>query len=171
MISLPPLRERREDIPGLVRFFLSKHAAELGVQNPSIQPEAVEFLRGQDWPGNVRELENVIRKVLLQAQGYTINLDHVQTSLTRFSAAVDVSAQTLRQYVDSLLGAAQRGELDDACARLQAAAERELFSRAIELANGNQAKAARWIGVSRLTMREKLIQFGFHPNRDASQVP
>src|SRR5205814_393427 len=59
VISLPPLRERKEDIPGLVRYFLGKYAAELAVQKPSIQAEAVEYLRAQDWAGNVRELENI----------------------------------------------------------------------------------------------------------------
>lgn len=166
VISLPALRERREDIPGLVKYFLAKYAAELSVQKPSIQPEAVEFLRTQDWPGNVRELENVVRKVLLLAQGYTVNLDHVQAAFTRSSPPADMSSQTLRQYVDQLLGAAQRGELDAAHSRLVQSCERELFSRAIELAHGNQAKAARWVGVSRLTMREKLIQFGLHPGRE-----
>ena len=75
---LPPLRERKEDIPDLVKYFLRKHAAELGVADPSIHAEAMEFLQTQSWPGNVRELENVVRKVLLLAQGYTINLDHVR---------------------------------------------------------------------------------------------
>jgi nitrogen regulation protein NR(I) len=169
VISLPPLRDRKEDIPGLVRYFLSKYAAELGVQNPSIQPEAVGFLRAQDWPGNVRELENSVRKVLLLAQGYTIALEHVQAALIRSNPPADSASQTLRQYVDQLLGAAQRGDLNDAHSRLILASERELFSRAIELAQGNQAKAARWVGVSRLTMREKLIQFGLHPARDSSR--
>jgi DNA-binding protein Fis len=72
----------------------------------------------------------------------------------------------LREQVDDLLAAAERGELTDAHARLLQAAEREIFGRAIERAQGNQAKAARWIGVSRLTMREKLIQFGLHPGKE-----
>ena len=171
VISLPALRERKEDIPGLVKYFLGKYATELGVQRPSIQPEAVDFLRAQDWPGNVRELENAVRKVLLLAQGYTISLDHVHAALARSSTSppADTASHTVRQYVAQLLGAAQRGELDDAHSRLVQACERELFSRAIELAHGNQAKAARWVGVSRLTMREKLIQFGLHPARDQSR--
>jgi DNA-binding NtrC family response regulator len=169
VISLPALRERKEDIPSLVKFFLSKYAGELGVQNPSIQPDAVEFLGAQEWPGNVRELENVVRKVLLLAKGFTINLDHVQAALARSGPPADAQSQTLRQYVDRLLACAQRGELDDAHNRLIVACERELFGRAIQLAHGNQAKAARWVGVSRLTMREKLIQFGLHPGRDQSR--
>jgi nitrogen regulation protein NR(I) len=166
VITLPPLRERKEDIPELVKYFLRKHAAELGVADPSIHGEAVELLRSQNWPGNVRELENVIRKVLLLAQGYTINGDHVRAALTKSGLPADVSGQSLGDYVHQLLAAAQRGELDDAHARLLQAAEKEIFSRAIELAQGNQAKAARWLGVSRLTMREKLLQFGIHPAQD-----
>jgi nitrogen regulation protein NR(I) len=163
VITLPPLRDRPEDIPDLVKYFLGKYAAELGVENPSIQPQAVDLLRAQDWAGNVRELENVVRKVLLLAQGYTISLDHIHEALTRSAPPVAAAQQTLREYVDRLLAAAQRGELDDAHARLMQTAEKEIFGRAIELARGNQAKAARWLGISRLTMREKLHQFGLHP--------
>ena len=70
--------------------------------------------------------------------------------------------KSLQEYVDELIAAAQRGELVDAHLRLQETVERVLFSRAIELANGNQARAARWLGISRLTMRRKLVQFGLH---------
>ena len=166
VIHLPPLRERREDIPDLVKYFLRKHAAELGVADPSIHAEAMEFLCTQSWPGNVRELENVIRKVLLLAQDYTINLEHVRAALTRAAPPPEAAHQTLREHVDTLLAAAQRGELTDAHDRLLEAAEREICTRAIELAHGNQAKAARWLGVSRLTLREKLHQFGVHPSQE-----
>ncbi len=165
VISLPPLRERKEDIPELVKFFLRKYARELGFENAAIHPEALEFLQAQNWPGNVRELENVIRKVLLRAQGFTIGLDHVRAALAGPAPAADASGMTLREYVEGLLTAAQQGELTDAHSKLLLEAERQLFSRAIDLAHGNQAKAARWVGVSRLTMREKLIQFGLHPAR------
>jgi DNA-binding NtrC family response regulator len=171
VVTLPPLRERKEDIPELVNYFMHKYAADLGTENPSIQPEALECFRAQNWPGNVRELENVVRKVLLLAQGYTINADHVSAALSRFQPPAEAAHQTLREYVDQLLAAAQRGELDDAHARLHQAAERELLSRAIELAHGNQAKAARWVGISRLTMREKLTQFGLHPAREPAGNP
>jgi nitrogen regulation protein NR(I) len=166
VISLPPLRERKEDIPELVKFFLRKYAVELGSENPSIQPDAVDLLRSEHWTGNVRELENAMRKILLLAQGYTIHAGHVRAALARNSAPAEGSWLSLREQVDDLLAAAERGELTDAHSRLLQAAEREIFSRAIERAQGNQAKAARWVGVSRLTMREKLIQFGLHPGRE-----
>jgi two-component system, NtrC family, response regulator len=166
VITLPPLRNRREDIPDLVRFFLSKHGPELGNATPSIHPETIEFLQAQSWPGNVRELENVMRKALLAAQSYTINLDHVRAALSKTSGAGYSAAQPFGDYVDEVLAAARREELTDAHARVIETAERELFARAIQQAQGNQAKAARWLGITRITMRAKLIQFGLHPSRD-----
>ena len=169
VIALPPLRERKEDIPELVEYLLGKYAAEFGVENPSIQPEAIDFLQAQQWPGNVRELENVIRKILLSAQGYTINADHVRMALSRTAPPIGTGGQTLRECVDELLAAAQRGEVDDAHHRLLQTAEKEIFSRAIELARGNQARAARWLGVSHLTMRRKLCHFGLRPSQENPQ--
>jgi DNA-binding NtrC family response regulator len=166
VLNLPPLRERKEDIPDLVRFFLHKYAAEFSVDNPAIHPDAVEFLQAQPWPGNVRELENVTRKMLLQAQSYTISLEHVRTALAKINLPASTEAKSLQACADELLAAAQRGELADAYARLHEAAERAIISRAIELAQGNQAKAARWLGISRMTLREKLIQFGLHPGQE-----
>jgi nitrogen regulation protein NR(I) len=171
VIRLPPLRQRREDIPALVVYLLRKHAAELGATEPSIHPEAMSFLQAQSWPGNVRELENVIRKVLLHAQGYTINLDHVRAALPSTPLSGNAADLSLRDHVNQLLAAAQRGELADAHGRLLKTAEREIFARAIELAQGNQAQAARWLGVSRLTMREKLQQFGVHPSQEQNDRP
>jgi len=164
VIKLPPLRDRKEDIPELVKFFLRKYASEMGGGDPSIRADALEFLQAQTWPGNVRELENIVRKVLLHSQGYTINAEHFRAGLAQSAdSAADAARLTLRDYAEHLLAAAQRGEVTDAHTRLLLDAERELFGRAIALAHGNQAKAARWVGVSRLTMREKLTQFGLHP--------
>jgi DNA-binding NtrC family response regulator len=166
VMKLPALRERPEDIPELVTYFLQKYGKELGFPQASIHPEALAFLQSQPWPGNVRELENVVRKVLLLARGFSINMDHVRAALSKVSAPISSTTQSLKTLVGDLLFAAQRGELDDAHAKLLQMAEREIFSQAIQMAHGNQAKAARWLGVSRLTMREKLTQFGIHPSQE-----
>ena len=166
VINLPPLRDRKDDIPDLVNYFLRKYSVEFQIPDPSIHAEALQFLQAQNWPGNVRELENTVRKTLLLARGYTINADHARAAAMKGRAGTPKSEQSLREHADELLAAAQRGELQDAHARLMDAAEREIFCRAIELAHGNQAKASRWLGVSRLTMREKLLQFGVHPAQD-----
>jgi DNA-binding NtrC family response regulator len=148
-----------------VCYFLGKYGPELGNANPSIHPEALEFLQAQSWPGNVRELENVIRKVLLAAQGYAIGLEHVRTALNKTASGFSPH-QSFGEYVDDVLADARRGELSDAHARVIETAERELFTRAIQQAQGNQAKAARWLGITRITMRAKLIQFGLHPSQE-----
>ena len=166
VLTLPSLRERREDIPELIRYFLQKYGPELGNTNPSIHPEAVEFLQAQRWPGNVRELENVVRKALLLAQNYTINLDHVHNVLNKANNSAYSSANPFGEYVDEVLATARRGELTDAYDCVLETAERELFTRAIQQAGGNQARAARWLGISRITMKAKLVQFGLHPNQE-----
>ena len=68
-ITLPPLRERAEDIPELVRHFLHRQSVEMGIDGRSIEDEAIEFLQHQLWPGNVRELENIVRRALLVPLG------------------------------------------------------------------------------------------------------
>jgi nitrogen regulation protein NR(I) len=166
VITLPALRQRREDIPALVRYFLSKYGPELGNASPSIHADAMEFLQSHAWPGNVRELENAVRKALLLAQGYTVNVDHARTALHRAASHSGSAGQSMPEYIGDLLAAAQRGESAEIHARVLESAERELFRQAIELAQGNQAKAARWLGVSRITMKAKLVQFGFHPGTD-----
>jgi DNA-binding NtrC family response regulator len=168
VIPVPPLRQRREDIPDLVHYFLQKHGPALGNSAPSIHPEAIEFLQAQAWPGNVRELENVLRKAMLQAQNYTINLDHVQSALAKNGGPEFTSEKSLGHYADELLAAAQRGELDDAHARMMESAERELLTRAMAQAQGNQARAARWLGVTRVTVKAKIVQYGLYPGNEAA---
>ncbi|HYV28923.1 MAG TPA: sigma-54 dependent transcriptional regulator [Candidatus Eisenbacteria bacterium] len=166
VIRLPPLRTRREDVPHLVHYFLQKYGPEMGNEKPSIHPDATEFLQAQSWPGNVRELENVVRKALLLAQNYTINLEHIRTALSKTTGLSFSPARAFGDYVDEQLAAARRGEIADAHQRALETAERELFVRAIEQAHGNQAKGARWLGISRNTMKAKLVQFGLHPTLD-----
>ncbi|HEX3719156.1 MAG TPA: sigma-54 dependent transcriptional regulator [Verrucomicrobiae bacterium] len=168
-IRLPPLRQRREDIPDLVRYFLRKHGPSLGNVEPSIHADAIELLRSQSWPGNVRELENAVRKALLLAQNYTLGAEHFRGALARNEEQSASPAQPLGDYVDGLLAAARRGEAADIHARVIETAERELFGRAIREAQGNQAKAARWLGVTRVTMKAKLVQFGLHSSSDGEQ--
>ncbi len=166
-VVLPPLRERREDVPDLVRYFLHRHGVELGSREPSIQPEALELLKSQPWPGNVRELENIVRKILLHARGYTISVEHVRTALAPPTPSLTADSPPLGSMISKLLAAAQQGGQQDVYAKVIGAAELELLSQAIELAGGNQARAARWLGISRLTLREKLRQYALHPAQHA----
>jgi nitrogen regulation protein NR(I) len=162
-LQLPPLRERRDDIPVLVEHFLRKYAADFGIASPTISSDAVAVLQADSWPGNVRELENVTRRLLLAARGLSINVDAVRQTLVARSANTTPAGYSFISFAGDLLARAQQGELEDAHARMVAEAERELLTQAIVLAEGNQAKAARWLGLSRLTLREKLKQLGLHP--------
>jgi nitrogen regulation protein NR(I) len=164
VITLPPLRERAEDIPALVQYFLRRYGKELGVDHASIQPKAVQLLSEQPWPGNIRELENAVRKALLLARGYAIGVAEVGKALNASPARL-AGGSPIAAHVAELLSAASRGALENVRAQLLEDADRELFTQAIQLAQGNQAKAARWLGVSRLTMREKLTHFGIHPTQ------
>jgi DNA-binding NtrC family response regulator len=165
-IALPPLNERTEDIPQLAKYFIHRYGKELGHDSPSVQPEAISFLQNQLWPGNVRELENVIRQALLSARPFGISLEHVQQVLAKTRKPVAVSQQTHAAYIAELLNRAQSGDVHDAYACLIADLEPELFKQAIQLAQGNQSKAARWLGIGRMRLREKLVQFGLTGGRE-----
>jgi len=162
VISLPPLRERRDDIPALVAYFLRRHGRESGAKQASIHPKALDLLREHSWPGNIRELENVVRNAMLQARGYGVAVADVRKALGGAPQRSTGVSPLARQVAD-LLAAASRGEREGVRASLLELADRELFAQAITLAGGNQAKAARWLGVSRITMREKLALFGLRP--------
>jgi DNA-binding NtrC family response regulator len=167
-ITLPPLNERTEDIPPLAKYFIQRYAKQLGVEAPAVQPAAISFLQAQQWPGNVRELENMIRQALLLARPFAISHEHVQQVLAKNRKPAAALNQTHTAYVADLLSRAQTGDIQDAYSRMIADLEPELFKQAIQLAQGNQARAARWLGVTRLKMREKLTHLGLHPSRDGT---
>ena len=165
-IKLPPLSQRSDDIPDMVRYFLRRYGPEAGVTSPAISPEATAFLQGQTWPGNVRELENTVRKALLLARDYTISLEHVKEVVAKAREPVATSHQSHAVYITELMDHVERGETQNAFARMLADLEPELYSQAIHRAHGNLTKAAQWLGVTRLKMREKLKEFGLHPKQE-----
>ena len=165
VITMPPLRERAEDIPTLVQYFLRRYGKELDAERATIHPKAVQLLVEQPWPGNIRELENTVRKALLLARGYAIGVADIRKALSASPARI-AGGSPIAAYVAKLLSAASRGDAENVRADLFENADRELFTQAIKLAQGNQTKAARWLGVSRLTMREKLTHFGIHSARE-----
>ena len=160
VIRVPALRQRAEDMPLLVKYFLRRYGAELQLGTPGIAPDAVAFLQDQPWPGNVRELENVVRQAMLLARGYAVSLDHFREVLARNQPTTAPTTQTLAVWLAEAVAAARRGEAEDLHARIIEAVERELLAQAIQQAQGNQSLAARWLGISRLTLREKLQRFG-----------
>ena len=168
-IQVPPLRDRRQDIPDLVNFFIRRDARALGVEAPSIQNDALALLRDQPWPGNVRELENAVRQALLLARPFAINADHIRKVMSQGRKTAAALGSGYRDYVTELLARVQRGEEQNAYARVIADLEPELFTQAYQLAQGNQGRAASMLGVTRLKMREKLRELGLHPTQENLQ--
>jgi DNA-binding NtrC family response regulator len=173
VIRLPPLRERREDIPELVNFFIQQYAAQLGATGSQMDPEALRSLQRHPWPGNVRELASVVRKALLLARGGRIDLAIIRKMLEetsffrRPSAATGATAtpaeQSLSAHISDLLDAAEERGVEGVAAALVTWAEREIFTQVFRLAQGDQRKAAEWLGVSRPTVREKFAKYGLLP--------
>jgi DNA-binding NtrC family response regulator len=168
-LTLPPLRERAEDIPQLVEYFTRRYAAEFALPELSIAPEAMCVFMEQEWPGNIRELENAVRKAVLGARGYGLSAEQVREACNPRRGRASAARQPFANFVAEQLAAAIRGERNDVYADVVEAAERELLGQAIKLASGNQARAARWLGLSRLTLREKLHHFGLHPAQEAGR--
>jgi len=168
VVRLPPLRERKEDIPELVYFFIQQHAAELDAVGSTIDKEAIQYLQDQPWHGNVRELRNVVRKALLVARGHRIDVHIIaklldETRIFRRPPAPADAGQSLPAYVSQLLDSAEQGECEDVAGRIVEWAEREIYGQAIRLAEGDQSRASRWLGVSRPTLREKLSRYDLRP--------
>ena len=154
-IRIPPLRQRDKDIHLLVKYFLDVHRRAYGLGHCGFDLEAIEVLRRQPWPGNVRELENVVLQALMSARGATVTRATIIHVLTRKD--MGSSPGTMSDYIAEVLSRARRGSLEvGALAHLSRELERELFSQAIRLAQGNQSEMARWLGVSRNTLRERL---------------
>jgi len=164
-IHVPSLSQRLEDVPELVSCFVQRCCAESGIETPSIRAEAIEFLQGQIWIGNVRELENVVGHALLLAGDDAIGLADVQQACATTRRTVSALNRTVADYLADLFLKPQKGEIKGVRSRMLEDMERELFATAIRTTKGNQAKAALWLGVTRRTVREKLIHFGIHQAR------
>jgi len=167
VIALPPLRERRDDIPALVQYFVARYGAELGGV-ATVQPAALKFLVAQPWPGNVRQLENTVKRVLLLAHGYPITEELVHTALATGAAAgaaTEVGGQTVAALCDEALAAARRHPGAGAVVAVLGVVERELLANAQATTAGNITQMAQLLGWSRLTVREKLKLYGLRSSK------
>jgi DNA-binding NtrC family response regulator len=132
----------------------------MGIDERSIEGEAIEFLQHQLWPGNVRELENIVRRSLLVARGRPITLGDVRSAMAGNVVKWAKNDQSINALVKERLANAANGESTEVYAELVGTLERELFKEAIKLSGGNQVRAARWLGISRITLRQRLRSLG-----------
>ncbi len=161
-INLPPLRQRQDDIPDLIHYFISKHSADLGYESSTITQEGLKFLQQQTWPGNVRELENLVRKAILHAREQPITLSMLVNLYTKAPTSAPPSGNSVSEIISHMLAEAASHRLANVRGLIDEKVERELYGQAIALARGNQRKAAAWLGVSRPTMKEKLVKYSLY---------
>lgn len=144
-LRLPALRDRKEDIPLLVEFFLTKHAALLARPRPMLSPKTLRMFLDHSWPGNIRELENVVKKVVALGDEQLALSDLAQTP-------ADAPATIMEARTNSLKAAARAASRE---------AERELILKALERTRWNRKRAAQELQISYKSLLYKLKQIGF----------
>ena len=166
-IRLPPLRERTEDIPELVKHFLSQCVHE-GLPVKSLDAAALDRLKQYRWPGNVRELENLVRRLAALYAQETIGVDVIESELVEATPGPQPEAAAVVPADDSLAKAAERhlkAYFDAHQNGLPAAGlhdrvlreiERPLIVLTLSATRGNQIKAAHVLGINRNTLRKKI---------------
>lgn len=149
IVRLPPLRERKEDIPLLLECFFLKHSKELKKGIPNLSGESRELLASYDWPGNIRELENVAKKIIALGDPALALAD---LSVTR------ASMQTAKQksYVSSLKMASRAASQQ---------AERELIQKALDQTHWNRKRAAQFLEISYKSLLSKIKQSGLEEKK------
>ncbi|MGD9763061.1 MAG: sigma-54-dependent transcriptional regulator [Candidatus Binatia bacterium] len=170
-LHVPPLRERRADLPELISFFLDKINREMGTSITGLSPEARDLLMRHNWPGNVRELENTLVRAAILSAGSMLMPRDLALAAQEPSAAhcADLS---LEEVVRLKLKAYFRQAADVAPSDLYALilerVERPLIELTLERTSGNQLQAAAILGINRNTLRKKMTALKISPRRQAS---
>jgi len=155
-IQIPPLRQRREDIPLLMQHFLKKAAIELEVETKILTAEAAAILSTLDWPGNVRQLENLCRLLTVMAPGQEIHVEDLPDELIAADASTSQTTADwqglLRQWAQQQLAGGAQQLLDEALPNF----ERVLIEVALQQTGGRRQDAARLLGWGRNTLTRKL---------------
>jgi DNA-binding NtrC family response regulator len=153
-IKIPSLRQRREDIPHLVRHFVSKYCEDLGFEEQQVSHLAIKRLMSYDWPGNVRELENAIERAVVLSRGRGEILP------------TDLPAEISGAEIPDLLSQIRIPEgginFDDVVSSV----ERELLRQSVQMAKGNQSHAAELLGLKRTTFLDKMRKHKLLDNSD-----
>lgn len=160
-VLLPPLRERKEDVPPLVNYFIQKYRGELGKEIQAVNPAALQKLQGYSWPGNVRELENIIKRAMVLARGNMILPDDIQISISEGLHLLPGGEQ-----VPAGEGGFWEKTFREGQGKVLKDLEKMAIERALQFSGGNQKKAAENLGISRTTLRAKMKEYGIETGRD-----
>jgi two-component system nitrogen regulation response regulator GlnG len=165
-LRLPPMRERREDIPLLAKFFLLKSARDLGVEPKRLSEAALRHLSAQDLPGNVRQLENLCHWLTVMAPGMNVEVNDLPPELRGETAA---SAEqnwllALEREVEQSFGRGEHGIID----QLSRDFERTLITKALQHTGGRRIEAATLLGLGRNTLTRKIQELGLEEKSAAA---
>ena len=138
-ITLPPLRDRRSDVPAIAEYFLAKYAAQHGRKIGRISSGVLDVLASHSWPGNVRELENAIERAVVVCNGYVLEERHLPAGLRSVPRAKAARVPNLAEAVEEL--------------------ERRMIDEALRTAGGNVSRAARTLGTTERVLRYKVEKY------------
>ncbi|SHO48301.1 sigma-54-dependent transcriptional regulator [Desulfopila aestuarii] len=163
-VTMPPLRERLEDLESLVEYLLARLSSELHMANPGIDPSTVNRLGLYGWPGNIRELSNILKKALIFNRGAPLLPEDISIpTITPSDGSVDDGAEStteVRRWIRRELRSARQERLFDTCLDQIGAM---LIEEALALTGGNRSQAARLLGVSRPTLHAKIDKYNLKP--------
>ena len=163
-ITVPPLRERREDIPVLADFFSEKARVNLGLRRVQISPEAINLLQRYKWPGNVRELDNVISRSVLKASAYL--LGGREAVVTPACLSGDLAAE-VSEHQNVFDNAANQGQGNLSYRAEVRAFEIRLIQNALEKHQGNWSAAARELDMNRSNLHNLATRLGIRLRKTA----
>jgi two-component system nitrogen regulation response regulator NtrX len=154
-VRIPPLRERREDIPELANHFLARFAADRRLPTPHLSNESIAALQAHEWPGNVRQLRNIIERMIILAPSdlKVIEVDLLPPEIVEQQGAGGVTSATM-----SIMGSPLR--------EARESFEREYLKIQIRRFSGNISRTATFIGMERSALHRKLKALGIGDKRD-----
>ncbi len=159
-ITLPPLRQRHEDMPELIRYFLEKIHREMGTAATRVSPEAQSLLLSYAWPGNVRELENTLLRAAVLSPGPVLTPDDLSLPSVGHPLPPDLTDLSFEEMVQRKLGTFLQQtsllESGDLHGKIISQVEKPLIEMVLEHTRSNQLKAAELLGINRNTLRKKM---------------
>jgi transcriptional regulator with PAS, ATPase and Fis domain len=153
-ITVPPLKERTEDIPALAEFFINKFCKEMNKSIKKLSKDSIAIMEKYHWPGNVRELENTIERAIILCEGKTIVPDQIAI---RLPSAAEIRLR-------------EGAGLKEVAALAQAQAEKSLIKRVLQQTNGNKKKTSEILKIDYTTLFEKLKKYGLHTKKEITEV-
>ena len=167
-ITLPPLRDRPEDIDRLTSYFMIKFSKELKTDNPGIKKDALTLLNSYYWPGNIRELSNLIQKVLIFNRGTPISrvdLEQIIDKNGKTEFTEEVKLSNIKNWVRQLLtNKSDNYSYDDLIDTVSSI----IIAEALKITNGNRSQAAKLLSISRPTLHAKIDKYGLKLKTEVS---